>query len=131
MKETTTKKVSKTNFIINHMIAKYIDHQNFSSWILRAAVQHSNVGIFSINPQQPYILLIASENLKSIGIFIVVIKEKLNKNQLFFSNYNKYLPCSLLRQYLMPVEICVALYVDDGSGSFWCIANGSNKNNAW
>lgn len=29
----------------------------------------------------------------------------------------------------MPVEICVALYVDDGNGSLLCIANGSNKNN--
>jgi hypothetical protein len=29
-----------------------------------------------------------------------------------------YLPCNLLKQYLIPVELCIALYVDEGTGKF-------------
>lgn len=38
-------------------------------------------------------------------------------------------PWSRLKQYFIPVKLCVALYVDDGSGVFWWIGIASNKHN--
>lgn len=37
-------------------------------------------------------------------------------------------PCNLLKQYLIPVEVCIALYVDvEGTGKFEEASNGANE----
>lgn len=37
------------------------------------------------------------------------------------------LPCNLLKQYLIPDEVCIALYVDEGTGKFDETSKGVNE----
>ena len=38
----------------------------------------------------------------------------------------QHILCNLLKQYLIPVELCIALYVEEGTGKF---EEASNKDN--
>jgi hypothetical protein len=40
---------------------------------------------------------------------------------------NSNSPCNLLKQYLIPVELCIALYVDEGTGKFEEASNSDSE----